>query len=244
MPALNEEKNVISAIEDVLSAFEEFKIKGEIVVINDGSTDSTPQLISRKIEQFPDTIKIVNHSVPQGIGASFWDGVGQARGSVVCMLPGDNENDPREILRYVNLLGDVDIVVPFVFNKAVRSRLRKFLSGLYKFIINTTFLLSLNYTNGTVLYRKSLLEELDNRSGGFFFQTDILVRLIKRGYLFAEAPYCLREREEGGSKAVTFCSLKEVTKGYLKLCEDIYIKGESTEKDFPSDSATARRYNE
>lgn len=211
-------------------------------MINDGSADSTPNLVKRKIEQFPQIIRMVNHTAPQGIGVSFWDGADQAQGDVVCMLPGDNENDPREILRYVNLLEHVDIIIPFVFDKSVRSRLRNFLSYIYKLIINSTFFLSLNYTNGTVLYRKSLLKELNHRSSGFFFQTDILVRLLKRKYLFAEVPYGLRNRKEGGSKAINFRSLKEVMKGYLRLLGDIYSKRDSTKWTFSSDSVSAKRY--
>ena len=160
------------------------------------------------------------------------------------MLPGDNENDPREILRYVNLLEHVDIVIPFVFDKSVRSRLRIFLSYVYKLIINSTFLLSLDYTNGTVLYRKSLLKALSSRRSGFFFQTDILVRLLKRKYLFAEVPYRLKVRKEGGSKAINFRSLKGVIKGYLRLLGDIYFKKESTKGTFSSDSISAKRYKE
>ena len=121
MPALNEEKNILPALEDTLSAFEEFGIDGEILVVNDGSTDSTPSVVERKIQENPRKIRILNHSAPQGIGASFRDGVDEAHGNIVCMLPGDNENDPREILRYVTLLDNVDIVIPFFF-KTISKR--------------------------------------------------------------------------------------------------------------------------
>ena len=62
-------------------------------------------------------VRLINHNTPQGIGASFWDGVDNASGDMVTMLPGDNENDPWEILRYIKLLEQVDMIIPFVFNK-------------------------------------------------------------------------------------------------------------------------------
>ena len=159
------------------------------------------------------------------------------------MLPGDNENDPWEILRYHRLLEHVDILIPFVFNKEARSLFRNGLSYLYRFIINTTFLVNFNYTNGTVMYRKKILEELDFHSSGFFFQTDILVRTVKRGYLFAEVPYRLDVRPNGLSKAVTFPSFIRVVKGYLRLVRDIYVsdKGKAP-AEFATDSLTARRH--
>ena len=38
-------------------------------------------------------------------------------------MPGDNENDPEETLRYFNLLEHVDIIIPFIFNREVRPLL-------------------------------------------------------------------------------------------------------------------------
>lgn len=242
MPALNEEKNILSAIDDTISAFKELNIKGEIIVVNDGSTDSTAFAAGKKIEEHPNVVRMITHSAPKGIGASFWDGVDNARGEAVCMLPGDNENEPREILRYLCLLENVDIVIPFVFNKTSRSLSRNIISFLYRFIINSIFFISLNYTNGTVICRKSLLKSLNYRAGGFFYQTDILVRLIKQGYLFAEVPYRLRGRHSGKSKALRLGSFIKVVKGCLRLFADIYCKKEKKEKKFTSDSLSLKRY--
>jgi glycosyltransferase involved in cell wall biosynthesis len=242
MPALNEEENLVGAIRNVLGALNDFGINGEIVVIDDGSTDRTAELAREEIKR-DSRVRLVQHERPGGIGAAFWDGVNHAKGDVVCMLPGDNENDPWEILRYHRLLEHVDILIPFVFNKEVRSLFRNGLSYVYRFIINTTFFVNFNYTNGTVMYRKQVLEELDFHSSGFFFQTDILVRTVKRGYLFAEVPYRLDVRPHGLSKAVTFPSLMRVIKGYLRLVRDIHLsrKGEMPSQ-FAADSQTARRH--
>lgn len=241
MPALNEERNILFAINSTLEALDHFDIDGEIIVVNDGSTDKTEDLINDIVGKHT-RVKMIKHDVPQGIGASFWDGIDNAKGDIVVMLPGDNENDPIEIFRYVTLLEHVDIVVPFIFNREVRSLFRNALSFIYRFIINTTFLVNFNYTNGTVLYRKSILKELDYRSKSFFFQTDILVRTVKKGYLFAEVPYRLDLRKEGISKAVSFPSLLKVIQGYLRLLRDHYGK-KNVYMDMPDDSITSVRHN-
>lgn len=223
MPALNEAKNISQAIANGIRSFETFGVRGEIVVINDGSSDQTGPLVEQARAAHGDRIHCLTHAKPLGIGACFWEGVEAARGEAVVMMPGDNENDPDEILRYYKLLAHVDIVIPFVYNKHVRSLFRNFLSLTYRFIVNTTFLVYFNYTNGTILYRKSILQTLKHRSQGFFFQTDILIRLVKSGYLFAEVPYRLNLRKEGLSKAVSFPSFVQVVKGYLKLVKEIYF---------------------
>ncbi|MDD5560562.1 MAG: glycosyltransferase family 2 protein [Candidatus Omnitrophica bacterium] len=241
IPALNEEDNIALAVKNALGAFEESGINGEVIVINDGSRDKTGERVISLMRE-DKRIRLISHDKPQGVGASFWGGVDNARGGVVVFFPGDNEVDPWEILRYFKLLEHVDIVIPFVFNKQVRSLFRNALSFVYRFIINTTFLVNFNYTNGTILYRKSILKELEFRSKGFFFQTDILVRAVKKGYLFAEVPYRLGIRKEGISKAVSFPSLVKVMWGYLYLVKDFYFRRGMRENNiFGADTKTAAR---
>lgn len=226
MPALNEEDNIVGAINDVVKAFEEFNIKGEIIVVNDGSTDRTEELV-RDYMSRSDTVRLIKHDKPHGYGASFWEGVDNARGNATIVLPGDNENDPWEIFRYYDLLKNVDIVIPFVFNKEVRPLYRNVISLIYLFIINITFIVTFNYTNGTILYRMSVLKKLKTRNTGFFFQTDILLRLVKKHYLYAEVPYRLDRREHGKSSAFSMPSLWSVMRSYLKLVKDYYFTGKN-----------------
>jgi glycosyltransferase involved in cell wall biosynthesis len=241
MPALNEEENIADAINNTLEAFNALGIDGEIVAVNDGSSDATQSIMEKKALGSSGRIRIIKHAKPQGIGASFWQGVDESRGSIVVMFPGDNENDPKETLRYVGLLEHVDIVIPFIFNRYARSLFRSVLSFLYRLIINTTFFVNFNYTNGTVLYRRSILKDLDSRSEGFFYQTDILVRAVRKGYLFAEVPCKLGVRNSGISKAVSFSSLLKVTKGYMRLVRDLYFSRNKVQTGFSSDSQTLAR---
>jgi glycosyltransferase involved in cell wall biosynthesis len=243
MPALNEEDNIEEAIKNALESFEDYGLNGEIIVVNDGSRDTTQDRV-QGIMQKDSRVRMIKHASCQGLGASFWDGLDAANGLSVVVLPGDNENFPGEILRYYTLLEHVDIVIPFVLNREVRPALRNLLSSLYRFVINTTFVTNFNYTNGTVLYRKLILNEIRNRNKGLFFQTDILIRLVKKGYLFAEVPYRLGVRKEGVSKAISLSSLLKIVKGYLHLLKDYYLKTERhTRAQFLEDSLTSRRRN-
>ncbi|MFH1131033.1 MAG: glycosyltransferase family 2 protein [Pseudomonadota bacterium] len=240
MPALNEEIPIRLAMTNTLDAFDEFGIRGEIIVVNDGSTDKTRSVVEKEMGHNP-LIRLVNHETPMGVGYSFWDGFDHAKGEAICMMPGDNENDPGELFRYFHLLEHVDMVIPFVFNKYIRSRIRNALSSTYLFVINRSFAMNLNYTNGTVLYRSAILKDLPCRTHGFFFQTDILIRLLKKGYLFAEVPYRLNERREGVSKAVSFRSLSQVAKGYFRLLTDVYGGSGTSDSDFAPNSLTRDR---
>lgn len=240
--ALNEERDVLKAVTNTINAFEEYKVNGEVVFVNDGSTDKTGDII-RKSYGGDKRFQFITHKTPRGVGASFWEGVETARGNVVAWLPGDNQTDPWEVIRYHSLLDHVDIVIPFIYNTGVRSLFRRTLSIVYRFIINTSFSTNFNYTNGSILYRKSVLKQLPYRSSSFFFQTDILITLTKKGCLFAEVPFRLDARDFGHSKAVTFPSFFKVARGFLRLVIDYYSKKRGKDlSSFSTDTQTAKRY--
>lgn len=240
MPALDEEVNLERAVRDTFHAFASLGIRGEIVLINDGSNDGTGKLAER-LQGELGQIQVIHHNSPHGIGSSFWEGAQRATGDAVIMLPGDAENDPLEILRYLPLLDQVDMIIPFVFNGETRSLRRRLLSKVYKAVINLTFGMLLNYMNGTVIYRRSVLRSLNLRSTGFFYQTELLIKGIRRGYLYAEVPCALGKRAAGKSKAVSLRSLRRVTSDYLNTIYSVYFGDEGGGAVFPLDSATFRR---
>jgi glycosyltransferase involved in cell wall biosynthesis len=224
MPALNEEKAVEKAVESVIAAFDKFSIDGEIVVVNDGSSDETQNIVEHLTKDHPEKVILFSHTKPMGIGRSFLDGVIVADGMGVLMVPGDNENDPEQILKYAHLLEKTDVVCPYVTNKEVRSNSRNIISTLFTKLINMTFRTKFKYTNGTVIYKREIFDKIHSSSSGFFFQADLLVKIEKSGYKIMQIPCLLSTREGGVSKALTFSSLMNVVKDYFKLIGYVYFR--------------------
>jgi len=223
MPALNEENNIRDAVGSTLAAFAKHRVDGEMIVVNDGSTDNTKAIVESIIKENP-CVRIINHSSPMGIGYSFYDGVCKSNKDIVVLFPGDNETIPDDALAYIRLMDQVDIIIPFIHNIEIRNRARRVISAIYRFIINVSFGINLNYTNGTVFYRRAILENIDLKSYGFFYQAELLVRLIRKGYLFAEVPNFLSKRSFGKSKAITLKSLIQVMQSYMQLVYSIHVK--------------------
>jgi len=242
MPALNEAGNLAAAAANVLDSFRRLEIYGELIIVNDGSSDETGT-IAERLSTDHANVRILHHETPQGIGGSFWHGVRVARGESVTMIPGDGENDAAEILRYLPLLSEVDIVIPFIYNREVRSPARRLLSIVYREIIKASFGLSLNYMNGTVMYRRCIFAGIELKNGGFFFQSELLIKTIKRGYLYAEVPCALRTRVNGDSSATSWKSLRRVMQGYLETLREMHL-GPAPSGEIAEDSATARRLQE
>lgn len=222
IPALNEEKNISSAIDNSYRACKKLGISCEVIVVDDGSRDRTPAIL-KALKRKYSTLKIVSHKEPAGIGGAFLAGARRAQGDAVVMIPGDNENSPEDILRFFGLIEQVDIIVPFVHNAELRNRWRRIISSLYRFIISFSFGTTLNYYNGTVIYRTRLVQALNIRSRGFFYQAEILIRALRRGVMFAEVPVLLRNRTHGKSKAISLKSLWGVMVNFLHLFWEIHF---------------------
>ena len=70
-------------------------------------------------------------------------------------------------------------------------------------------------------------------SSGFFYQVELLIKLIRKGYLFAEVPAYLGVRTGGKAKAISFKSFAQVFWGYLRLMSEVHIRRiEGKTKDY------------
>jgi glycosyltransferase involved in cell wall biosynthesis len=239
MPALNEEESLAGAVANVMEGFEQFSIDGELVIVNDGSSDHTRNIAEGLSSRF-DSVRVLNHETPLGIGSAFRDGLHEANGELVIYIPGDGEINAAEIFRYIPLMADVDLVVPYVKNPEIRSWCRRFLSSCYHLIMTGTFCVSLRYLNGTVIYRKVILEGIAIKNAGFFYQAELLIKTLRRGYLYVEVPYVQKQRINGTSKSVTLKALSAVLKGYFSLIGELYFQ-RSEHPDVAQFSITAQK---
>lgn len=222
MPALNEEHSLPHAVANVVEGFERFSHHGELIIVNDGSYDRTGAIAEEFAGRYS-FVHVLHHAAPLGIGAAFKDGLQVASGELVVYIPGDGEIDAAEIFRYIPLMTDVDLVVPYVLNPEIRTWRRRFLSACYHQIMTKTFSLSLKYLNGTVMYRRAVLAGITIKNAGFFYQAELLIKTIRRGYLYAEVAYAQKERIDGKSKSVTLKALSAVLKGYFTLIGELYL---------------------
>ena len=222
LPALNEQENLKDAVTTTIAALQGGGIDWEMVLVNDGSTDKTGDIATELASKEP-RIKLLHHERPMGIGYCFGEGIAISSKDAITWFPADGENDPEQILKYLPLLEHVDIVVPFVINKGVRSVLRRFVSKFYLWTINLSFGTNFNYTNGTVVYRRHVFERVKRRSNSAVFQAECLVKATRRGFIFAEVPVLLEKRRSGPSKGVSFKSMPRIFWEFIRLFFAVYF---------------------
>lgn len=96
IPVLNEEGSLVVLTDKIMSVLLSKNIKGEILYINDGSTDQTRDILNDLSEKH-DNVKVVHFRNNKGKAAALQEGFTKAKGRYVITMDGDLQDDPEEI---------------------------------------------------------------------------------------------------------------------------------------------------
>ena len=97
IPIYNEEGNIISLIDELLPIVDKIG-GGEIIIVNDNSTDSSKDLVLNKKGSVNTSIELLSHTVQSGQSAGLLTGIKFASNNTIITLDGDGQNDPKDIL--------------------------------------------------------------------------------------------------------------------------------------------------
>ena len=215
IPVFNEEKT----ISEILKRVSETKISGvekQIIVINDGSTDSTASKIHNFLVKHPD-IKIINHTKNQGKGAAVRTGIKNATGDYIIIQDADLEYSPKDIEKLIKpVLNGTSKVVYGTRLKRLPSfskeeRTPQFLLHYVgnKFLsLLTSILYGQWITDMETCYKffpRKAVEDMKLNARGFEFEPEITAKLLKKGYKILEIPISTKPRGyDEGKKLNTF----------------------------------------
>lgn len=206
IPCYNEETTIGIVIQKVLSS-DVLGFKKEIIVVNDGSTDSTES----KINEFAGAIKKINYSENQGKGYAIRKGIEYSHGEIILIQDADLEYDP---INFPNLLR------PFVQDKAsvvygIRHREplkvknlfnMYFLGGvLINKMVNVLFRYKVQDIHvGYKVFKRELLENIKLKSNGFSVCHELTILLIQNKIPIVEVPITYYPRKVSEGKKIAF----------------------------------------
>jgi dolichol-phosphate mannosyltransferase len=186
IPALNEETVVEGVVRDISKQVAASFTDYEILLIDDGSTDKTGEIMDRLATELPN-VRAIHNPGNIGLGSSYQRGLVEARCEYLMMLCGDGGMPAASLPPIFAAVGSADIVVPFVTNlKQIKSRVRYFTSRTYTKLLNILFGQKIKYYNGLPVHRVDLLRQLRINSSGFGFQGEILTKLLRSGCSMTE----------------------------------------------------------
>src|SRR5262245_36594248 len=106
IPCLNEEKNIIDTLDTVVEAIAGLRHSSELLVIDDGSTDTTAFTVARYCEVHPELpIRLHKNPRNRGLTRSYVDGAFLSRGKYYRLVCGDNAEPKETLLAIFNQLG-------------------------------------------------------------------------------------------------------------------------------------------
>ena len=109
------------------------------------------------------------------------------------------------------------IIIPFVSDTTSRNFFRVILSNLYTSIINFTFNFNFPYFNSLCVYPTKDVIKLKLISTGFSFQSEILIRLLKKKLKYKLVKTILKENKQFFTSALRLNSLKSVISSIIRL---------------------------
>ncbi len=107
IPVYDEEKSIILVLKEIEDVMNRSRLSYEIIVVNDGSTDKTMQVL----KSGRSNIKVVNHRINRGYGASLKTGICNAQHEIVVITDADGTYPNERIPELVNYIKDYDMVV-------------------------------------------------------------------------------------------------------------------------------------
>jgi glycosyltransferase involved in cell wall biosynthesis len=196
IPAYNEEENLPVLLEEIYKAFPSFPANWEILLINDGSTDHTLDVM-QDLKQRHAHIRVLSLDRNHGLSAALDAGFRNSKGDVVVSLDSDLQNDPADIPRLLEKISEYDVVI------GIRAKRRDgFVKRISSKIANQVRDLLLQekwQDTGCTLkaYRRTYLDRLKLFHGMHRFLPTLLAM---HGARILELPVNHRERIHGTSK--------------------------------------------
>jgi glycosyltransferase involved in cell wall biosynthesis len=183
-PAHNEEANLEGLVQEALAALPELAERFEIIAVDDGSKDRTPQIADRLAAANADLVRVVHHPTNLGYGAALRSGFRAARYELVAFTDGDRQFRVADLGRLTARLAGPDApdaVMGFRIRRA-DPVIRTLYARLYRLANRTLFGLRVRDVDcACKLFRREALAGVRVESGGAFFSAELLIKLRAAG---------------------------------------------------------------
>ena len=226
IPARDEEGCIASTVEHLYVELRLHSVPHEIVVIDDGSTDSTWQQLQRLCERVPN-LRPVQNPGPHGFGRAIIHGLDNIQGDAAVVMMADESDDCRDVVRYWHLLNEGwDAVFGSRFIKGGGTidypALKLAVNRLANLFIRLMFNIRLNdTTNAFKAYRRAVIDGCRPLlSPHFNLTVELPLKTIVRGYSWTVIPITWRNRRTGTPKL----KIKEMGSRYLFICLYVWLE--------------------
>jgi dolichol-phosphate mannosyltransferase len=234
IPAYNEAEVIGGTVASIVAELDASGRDYEVIVVDDSSTDATAATVSSLGER-NERIRCVRSPYPNGFGFAVRAGLERFEGDAVAVMMGDGSDDPRDMLRYFQLI-DEGYDCAFGSRFAGGGRVRDY--PLVKLVINRIVNLGIRVlfrhgyddtTNAFKAYRREVIENVQPLlSHHFNLTVELPLKAVVRGHSYGIVPISWTNRTAGESKL----GLKEMGSRYLYIVLMVFLEHHLARGDY------------
>lgn len=215
LPAYNEEQVIGQAIAEADEALSELSSDYEILVVDDGSSDSTAAIVRQEAVNRP-AVRLLQQPENMGYGAALARGFRESDKELVAFTDSDCQFDLSEISRLIELSKDYDIVCGYRIDRQDHW-IRKLYSGTYNAIVRILLGTHVRDSDCAMkVFRRDVIQSIDITTTGFFVNSEILSKARMANRSIIEVGVTHRPRPRGESTVSVLHSIP-VIKSILRF---------------------------
>jgi len=221
LPAHNEAENIKNTVSNCVS-YVEGKFSGyEVIVVNDGSGDSTPEIVTEMSSANPNIV-LVNHAVNQGYGAALKSGFNAATRDYIFFMDSDGQFNINDLDNMVPKIREKIVVIGYREDRA-DSFIRSMNAWMYGMYIRLMFGLDVKDMDCAfkIFPRDAYNEIKPIKAGGALFTAEFLIKLKRIGYTLKEVPVRHFPRQFGTQSGANINVILRMFKESWKLRDEL-----------------------
>jgi len=237
IPARDEEGSIEGTVSLLRETLEREKILHELIVVDDGSSDSTVERVTAMAASCP-AIRLVGNPGPHGFGWAVRRGLDVFTGDAVAIFMADASDDPKDLVRYYRKIEEGYECVfgsRFIRGSEIRDYPphKLLINRLANSFIRLIFWIPFNdVTNAFKCYRRGVIEGTRPLlSHHFNLTVELPLKAIVRGYSYAVVPISWTNRASGISKL----KIKEMGSRYLFIVLYLWLERLLSRGDYHRD---------
>lgn len=226
-PAYNDSGTIASMVVSAVLAASRLTPDFEVLVINDGSRDATPQIADELARLYPQ-VKVIHHQVNRGYGGALRSGFANASKELIFYTDGDAQYDPAEMADLWAKMGPgVDLVNGYKISRSDPLH-RKFIGRVYHHTVKLLFGLGVRDVDCDFrLMRRAIFGRVELTKNSGVICLEMMKKIQDAGFVIAEVPVHHFHRAYGRSQFFNVPRIARTAVDVLKLWWDLVVKGGS-----------------